>query len=175
MSFTAKGKKVNTKLKQTTHTVLQKLSPKPTPSPLKDGERGSYGHFLDHKRPTRTPRVKWLFFFFFFFTRKVEHFDKWNPLNDCDLSEEWNKWTDFPLQSGTNWGNGFQYRTCFPTEWNVEGGGIHKMFVESFYFQRVEIMRDILHQYPTGALGGGERVVREGGHENAFCLLPWMT
>ena len=25
--------------------------------PLKDGDRGSYSHFLDHKRPTRTPRV----------------------------------------------------------------------------------------------------------------------
>ena len=25
---------------------------------LKDGERGSYSHFLDHKRPTRAPRVK---------------------------------------------------------------------------------------------------------------------
>ena len=25
---------------------------------LKDGNRGSYSHFLDHKRPTQPPRIK---------------------------------------------------------------------------------------------------------------------
>ena len=28
--------------------------------PLQDRERWSYSHFLDHKRPTRTPRANWI-------------------------------------------------------------------------------------------------------------------
>ena len=43
MRFMAKGKKkVNTKSRQTPHTVLQKLSPKPTPSPSTDENRQIY-------------------------------------------------------------------------------------------------------------------------------------
>ena len=33
------------------------LSKSPYSYPLQDGHRGSYSHFLDHKRPTWTPRV----------------------------------------------------------------------------------------------------------------------
>ena len=35
MSFAAKGEKKSTKSKQTPNTVLQKLSPKPTPGPIR--------------------------------------------------------------------------------------------------------------------------------------------
>ena len=42
--------------------ILRTIDDSPELQELKDGDRGSYSHFLDRKQPTHTPRVNHLFF-----------------------------------------------------------------------------------------------------------------